>query len=69
LSHREKRFQVKIFNRKEFIIENVPQARFPRLNKAAPDFNVKAKATANEFVDFLASPAGAAIFKKWGWSA
>ncbi|MDO8456350.1 MAG: extracellular solute-binding protein [Burkholderiaceae bacterium] len=29
----------------------------------------KTKATAREFVDFLASPDGAAIFKKWGWIA
>ena len=27
----------------------------------------KAKVTARQFVDFLASPDGARIFKKWGW--
>ena len=29
----------------------------------------KTKPTAREFIDFLASPDGAAIFKKWGWIA
>lgn len=29
----------------------------------------KTKDTARQFVDFLASPAGAKIFKKWGWIA